>query len=87
MSDRASAFGIEKVCVNEHPETYHFMIWQWDGDKRLYYSSPSWGQRRKGSHYKNEGQARAEWNRIRQSNGYEFDIKRVDMGEVDCDGK
>lgn len=87
-SSKSPKFGIERICVNESAEISRYLIWQWTPELgRQYYASPKWGRRRYAEYYKTEGLARADWNRIRQSFGYEFDIKKIDSGEMECGGK
>lgn len=83
-----SNFGIEKICVNEHEEISRFLIWQCVGDRRQYYStSLGWGHRRNADYFRTEGLARREWNRVNAGHGYNYTIREVDLGELECEGK
>jgi hypothetical protein len=83
-----TAFGLEKVCVSESPESFRFILYKEAKGEREYLVTKSglstWGKRRDTMYFETEATARVRWNRVRAGYDYEGEIA-VEKDVDSCD--
>lgn len=80
-------FGLEKVCVNESPEAYRYLLYkEANGEREYLYTQSglsSWGKRKDTVYFSSEAAARTRWNRVRA--GYDYDGEIAVEKDLECD--